>query len=294
MNQVNFGRRGLRRSKVVAKGGTFEAIQKAHASGGDVIQLELEGGFPPEQRQGAVDATCRALRELEWDTTEAWVRLPSIESPDTLAALPKVLACRPQLIYCAKVKTAADVQRLSQEIDRLEQSLGLAPNSTQVGAVIERVEALAHVEAIASATPRMGAIMFGANDMSLDFGFRRSGTPELAYETLYIRSRMVLAGRLARIDVFDATYMDTSDLEGSEADARFSARMGFTGKTAIGPAQVAGIHRAFIPTDRELTWAKAVVAAEANPDRQKRLVDEDLIDEADHARALNLLGRAAD
>ncbi|MBX9451521.1 MAG: CoA ester lyase [Mesorhizobium sp.] len=292
MNERQTRPHGLRRSKVVAKGGTFEAIAKAHASKADVVQIELEGGFPPEQRPAAVDATCRALEELDWTKTEAWVRLPSIDSADAIAALPRVLAGRPQLIYCAKVKTAADVQKLSDEITRLEPTLGLSSGSTQVGAVIERVEALANVESIATATSRMGAIMFGANDMSLDFGYRRTGTPEMAYETLYIRSRMVLAGRLAGIDIFDATYMDFSDLESSEADARFSARMGFTGKTAISPVQVEGIHRAFVPTERELIWANAVVAAAAHPIPEQRLVDDDRIDATDHARALNLLGRA--
>ena len=81
------------------------------------------------------------------------------------------------------------------------------------------------------------------------------------HETLYIRSRMVLAGRLAKIDVIDAAYMNRADPASGEADAEFSARMGFTGKTALSAEQIAGIHRAFVPTAKELAWARAVLAA---------------------------------
>lgn len=284
--------RSLRRSKLVAKGGAWEAIAAANASGADVIQIELESGFPPEHRPAALEATCRSLRELDWSRTEAWVRFRHVDLPETERELAAVIKERPQLVYCAKVKTADDLHKLDRIVSRYENEYGIEPGSIQIGAVIERLEGLKNVEAIAKATPRMGAIMFGANDMSLDVGYRRTNQPELEYETLYIRSQILIAGRLARIDVFDAAYMDRADLEGSEAGARFSARMGFTGKTALAAAQVAGIHKAFVPTQRELEWARAVMAAANGPDGTFGLVDDDVIDVADVARAKVLIARA--
>ena len=157
--------------------------------------------------------------------------------------------------------------------------------------MIERIEALNQVEAIAAASPRMGAIMFGANDMSLD-GYRRTGIVGMDHETLYIRSRMVLAGRLAKIDVIDAAYMNRADPASGEADAEFSARMGFTGKTALSAEQIAGIHRAFVPTAKELAWARAVLAAAVEENEALRLVDDDPIDDPDILRARVLIARA--
>jgi citrate lyase subunit beta / citryl-CoA lyase len=285
-------KRGLRRSKLVAKGGTWETISAANASAADIIHIELESGFPQERRPAAVEAACRALAEMDWSGKEAWVRFRHIDAPGTADELARVLVGRPHLVYCAKVKSPEDILKLDRTVSRLEADIGIPPGSTQIGAVIERIEALNQVEAIAAASPRMGAIMFGANDMSLDFGYRRTGIVGMDHETLYIRSRMVLAGRLAKIDVIDAAYMNRADPASGEADAEFSARMGFTGKTALSAEQIAGIHRAFVPTARELAWARAVLAAAVEENEALRLVDDDPIDDSDILRARVLIARA--
>jgi citrate lyase subunit beta / citryl-CoA lyase len=284
--------RSLRRSKLVAKGGTWEAIATANASAADIVHIELESGFPPEARAAAVETTRRALTEMNWSGKEAWVRFRQVDAAETLTELAYVLGGRPHLVYCAKVKSAGDILRLDRAVSRSEEENGFAPGSTQIGAVIERVEALSNVEAIAAASPRMGAIMFGANDMSLDFGYRRTGVVGVDHETLYIRSRMVLAGRLARIGIIDAAFMNRNDIESSDADAQFSARMGFTGKTALSADQIAGIHRAFVPTPRELTWAHEVLAAASQEDEALRLVDGDPIDAFSISWAETLVARA--
>lgn len=285
-------KRSLRRSKLVVKGGEWHALVAASASDADIVHLELEAGFPPEMRPQALENTRRALDELDWSNKEAWVRFRPIDNPQTRKELACILGGRPHLVYCAKVKSARDIVILDHAVTQCEEQLGIQSGSTEIGAVIERVEALANVKAIANASPRMGAIMFGANDMALDFGYRRTGIVGIDHETLYIRSRMVLAGRLANIDILDAAYM-RDDLEGGEADAAFSARMGFTGKTAISARHIAGIHRAFLPTEKELVWAREIVAAASNPDPDKRRFDNELVGAADIARANMLVGRAS-
>ncbi|WP_165820206.1 CoA ester lyase [Microvirga sp. KLBC 81] len=285
-------KRGLRRSKLVAKGGTWKAIAAANASAADIVHIELESGFPPEARAAAVETTRMALTEMDWSGKEAWVRFPHIDAPETKTHLAYVLGGRPHLVYCAKVKSVDDILRLDEAVSRGEDENGIEPGSTQIGAVIERIEALSNVEAIAAASPRMGAIMFGANDMSLDFGYRRTGIVGVDHETLYIRSRMVLAGRLAKIDIIDAAFMNRNDIESSDADAQFSARMGFTGKNALSADQIPGIHRAFVPTPKELTWAREVLAAAAHEDVSLRLIDGDPIEAFDILRAETLIARA--
>ncbi len=285
--------RSLRRSKLVAKGGTWNGLLAAHGSGADIVHIELEAGFSEDERPSAVTNARRALDELDWSGTEAWVRFRHIDTPATVEEMRLILPGRPQLVYCAKVKSADDIVKLDRTVTVLEAELGIMPGSTQIGAVIERVEALAQVEAIAAASPRMGAIMFGANDMSLDFGYRRTGVVGQDEETLFIRSRMVMAGRLAKIDIIDAAYMDRADLTAGAADAAFSARMGFTGKNALTAAQVTGIHQAFTPTIREQAWAREVLAAAAQSDPALRLVDGDPVDPRDIRRAEVLIGRAS-
>jgi citrate lyase subunit beta / citryl-CoA lyase len=294
MTLPSIGRaRGLRRSKLVAKGGTWEAMAAANASQADIVHIELESGFPSEARAVAVTNARRALDEMDWSGKEPWVRFRHVDMAETLDELSRIIAGRPTLVYCAKMKSAEELVRLDQAVSRLEEENGIERGSIQIGAVIERIESLRNVEAIAAASPRMGAIMFGANDMSLDFGYRRSSSPGIAYETLYIRGKMVLAGRLAKIDIIDAAYMGHADLDASEADAQFSARLGFTGKTALTASQVPGINRAFVPVEKELAWAREVVAASRAAVGGPIIVDEDVLDQSDLRRAEILLRRAS-
>jgi citrate lyase subunit beta/citryl-CoA lyase len=283
--------RSLRRSKLLAKGGTREVITAANASGADVIQIELESGFAAQDRGRAVDATCQALRELNWTKTEAWVRFRHIDEEGTREEIARVIAERPHLVYCAKVRSVGDIRRLDEAVTDSEAASGIAIGTTQIGAVIERVEALAVVEEIAAASPRMGAIMFGANDMSLSFGYRRTSVLGDNPETLYIRSRLVLAAKLAWIDVFDAAWPHPGNVVDSDRDAAFTAQMGFTGKTALAAGQLPGIHAAFRPTAKEISWAGQIVAAAEAADPRERQFDGEPISAQILERAARMLAR---
>jgi citrate lyase subunit beta/citryl-CoA lyase len=283
--------RSLRRSKLLAKGGTREIIAVANASGADVIQIELESGFSEQDRGRAVQATCQALRELDWSATEAWVRFRHIDAKGTREEIARVIAARPHLVYCAKVRSAEDIRRLDEAVAASEAASGIPTGSTQIGAVIERIEALAVVEEIAAASPRMGAIMFGANDMSLSFGYRRTGILGDNPETLYIRSRLVLAAKLARIDVFDAAWPNAQSVADSDRDASFSARMGFTGKTALTAGQLPGIHYAFRPSAKEMAWAREILTAAGAAEPHERQFDGEPITKIDVERATRFITR---
>jgi citrate lyase beta subunit len=72
---------------------------------------------------------------------------------------------------------------------------------------------------------------------------------------------MVAAARAAGIDAIDGVTLQLRDLEQCEHDARSAAQMGFDGKWAIHPDQIAVINRAFTPSPEELTRAREILDA---------------------------------
>ena len=61
-------------------------------------------------------------------------------------------------------------------------------------------------------------------------------------------------------------HLDLEDEEGLRREARLAQRMGFTGKTAIHPKQIAPINEVFSPDIDTIERAQRVVAAyEASP-----------------------------
>ena len=288
--------KSLRRSKLIVPGDNWDFIVKARNSGADIVHIDLEDGVAPQSQDAARANVCRAMAEFSWDRQEVWVRIDHVNVESSRADLEAVVSGKPDLIYMAKTQTAEDMVQLDAIVGKLEAEAGIAAGSIQIGAVIERIRALHHVEAIAAATPRMGAIVFGVADMANEFGYRQSLQPGADYETLYIRSRMILAARLAGIDVIDAPFTRFKDVENSEVDARFSARLGFTGKSAISPRQIGGIHRAFSPTEQELAWARKVMEAAYNAREHSiavATVDGEMVDKPHFIKAERLLARSS-
>jgi citrate lyase subunit beta/citryl-CoA lyase len=81
-------------------------------------------------------------------------------------------------------------------------------------------------------------------------------------QTLHIRSHLVLVSRAARIEPpVDSVYPRLDDPDGLREQATFARSLGFFGKSAIHPSQLAVIHDAFTPAPDELDWARDVLAA---------------------------------
>ena len=104
--------------------------------------------------------------------------------------------------------------------------------------------------------------------MSVEYGYRldRDGP---SWETLYLKSRCILAARLAGIDCIDAAHFHYRDLEGTKRAAEWAAQLGFTGKTCLSPRQVPIVNRAFAPTAEEVAWANG--RARGPRSRQRRM-----------------------
>lgn len=257
---------GLRRSSLITPC-KLDIMAKAAQTEADIIRLELEDGVAADHKAEARAECAKGLREIDWGHRETWVRICHFSygfAEDDIEAL---VPARPDLIMMGKVQGPEDILRLDALVSAAEERHGVPSGSVRIGCVIERLRALASVEEIAACSPRMSAMHIGLDDLSIEYGYRLTRQPANAPETLYARSRFVMAGHLAGVHCLDYPYLNFHDLESSEIDARFSAQLGFDGKSTISPRQIAGINRAFLPTEREVTWARQIMAqVEASKD----------------------------
>jgi citrate lyase subunit beta/citryl-CoA lyase len=128
------------------------------------------------------------------------------------------------------------------------------------------VEVVTGAEEIATASPRLDALIFGVGDFSLSQGARVDTNFDPLGEYpgdfwAYARNKVIVAARIAGIDAIDAPYPDYGNLEGYERDARRAALMGYTGKWAIHPSQITVANKVYAPTDEEIALAERNVAA---------------------------------
>jgi citrate lyase subunit beta/citryl-CoA lyase len=82
------------------------------------------------------------------------------------------------------------------------------------------------------------------------------------------------------------------DLDGLRAECEAGRRMGFVGRMAIHPAQVAVIEEAYAPTEEERAWAERVIAAfAAQPGAGVISLDGRMVDKPHLVQARRLLAK---
>ena len=112
---------------------------------------------------------------------------------------------------------------------------------------VEMVEAITNCVEIAGASPRVGAMIGPTSkhaDISRAVGFE--WTPE-GTESLYLRSRILLACRQFGLHALTALWEDLADLDGLRAFARQGRQLGFRGQVVIHPSHVDVVNDVFTP-----------------------------------------------
>jgi citrate lyase subunit beta/citryl-CoA lyase len=159
--------------------------------------------------------------------------------------------------------------------------------------MIESAAGVLHAVEIAACHPRVAALIFGAADFSMEVG---CAITEDGRSLLAAASRILLAARAAGIDAIDTPYMKLDDPEGLARSSRLARELGFDGKSAIHPAQIAAIHTAFSPAPEQITWARRVLALAPGGDITTlgaAVLDGQLIEAPHFRRAERILAIAA-
>jgi citrate lyase subunit beta/citryl-CoA lyase len=277
--------------------------EKAAASGADLVFLDLEDACAPVAKEGARRTAVAALTGLDWGGTLRAVRVNGLETPWCHGDVIEVVAgARDALdvLIVPKARTARDVWWFDVLLTQLEAKLGLR-RRIALEALIEDAEGLANAVEIARASERLEALIFGAGDLSASLRARVDGNFDPVGEYPgdfwhFARTQVVVAARIAGIDAIDAPFPAYRDPDGYRRSAVHASLLGFDGKWAIHPDQIAIANEMFAPTPAEVEDARAAIeayrAAEAGGvgaiGRDGRLVD------AAHMRlAANVLHKAS-
>ena len=170
----------------------------------------------------------------------------------------------------------------------LERTRSLPPGQIAVVAWIETTEGLACVEAIAAASSRLIGLSMGAEDYATDLGVMR--TPQSS-EIEYARARVANAATARGLVAIDCPEPDYQNLEHFERDILHARSLGYKGKYCIHPAQVEIANRVFSPSPEQLDWARRVIRAYEEGERQGLGavgLDGLMIDRPIYVRARNL------
>ena len=143
------------------------------------------------------------------------------------------------------------------DLTRIESEAGIPVGTTLMMAAIESANGVLNAREIAHASDRLIGIALGAEDYVTDLKTTRSDGIEL----LFARCMILNAARSAGIDALDTVYSDVNNEEGFIAEATLIKKLGFDGKSVINPRQIEPLHKVFMPSEKDLNKAKAVMGA---------------------------------
>ncbi|HEY2682978.1 MAG TPA: aldolase/citrate lyase family protein [Steroidobacteraceae bacterium] len=262
-----------------------ERFPNAAAAAADVIIVDLEDSVAPADKPAARETAMDYVPRMSpraggaAQSVVCALRINGLDSAAGLEDLLALLSCEadPLFLVVPKVDTAGHVQLLDRHLAR-------AGKRAQLIAQIESAQGLAEVEHIATASPRLAGLMFGTADMAADLG------ADLTWSALlYARSRLVAAAALRGLLAIDAPFFAIKDMPRLVQETASAVALGFSGKCAVHPSQVAVINAALVPSGSEISNARAVLEENL---KGVGVVNGVMVDEAVARRARRVLARA--
>ncbi|HEY7403386.1 MAG TPA: CoA ester lyase [Candidatus Angelobacter sp.] len=252
----------VRRSELACPAHSLKMMAKAAAGEADEVIFDLEDGCAPSQKIAARKTLVEAFNTLDFHGKIRAFRANGLHTKFFYRDLIEVVEAagsKIDVIVLPKVQDATDVLFADRLLTQIEQNVGLPVGQIRLEALIESARAVLHAEEIAASTPRLSALILGVVDYAGNIGARDPVREQFALYH-YPKAKTVAAARAAGIDVLDGVTLQFRDLAQCEHDAGLAAQMGFDGKWAIHPDQVAIINRVFTPSPEEITRAQAILA----------------------------------
>ena len=283
----------LSRSLIFVPGNRVNMLERALDFKADIIMVDLEDSVPPGEKVSARDVAREWVPKLARSDRRVMVRLNSLDTGLTQDELVAVISSNLAGISIGKVETVWDLQAVDNIVSQLESSAGFPVGKIKIVPWIENARAVLNAYQLATASPRIEAIAFGAEDYTDDMGVQRTDSSEEIY---FARATVAVAARAARIGSLDTPFVGFRDPDGLRRDIAVSRQLGYTGRFAIHPSQIDIINEMFGPSADEVAYARKVVDAWDQAEAQGRgslSLDGRMIDVPVVKRAQNLLTLAA-
>lgn len=277
------------RSYLFVPGDSARKMAKAASSGADALILDMEDAVLREHKPEARRLVAEFLAQQI--APARLVRVNALPSGEAEADIAATVAAAPEGYVLPKCEGPDDIEALSRMIE----AAGGGQDITIMAIGTETVRGLRRLMREDWAHPRLTALTWGGEDLAADMGAMANRDASGQYLSTFrlARDTALLAAIEAGAAPVDSVFTSFQDSEGLKAETRAASALGFTGKMAIHPAQIAPINAAFTPGEEQIAWAREVQARMAAAESGVAWLDGEMLDAPHLRRAGNILALAA-
>lgn len=294
----------LQRSTLAVPGARPELFRKAAEGPADSIFLDVEDSVAPSDKERARENVIEGLLDIDFRAhgKTVCVRINGIDTHYMYRDVVDIVeraGHRLDTVLVPKVGVPADVYLVDALLTQIEAARG---HERRIGieVIIETALGLANVEAIAAVRGRLEAMHFGVADLAaslrartVNIGGLNPDYPGDPWHAALVR--MLTACRAYGLRALDGPFGDFNDPEGYRAAAKRAAALGYEGKWAIHPSQIALANEVFTPPAAEVERARRILDALEEAAREGRgaaQLDGKMIDAASARMAKNVVTTA--
>jgi citrate lyase beta subunit len=280
-------------------------LAKAAKAQADAICIDCEDAVAPDQKAGARANACEALTTLDFGTKLKLVRINGLDTEHgyrDLVDIVEAAGAHLDLVVVPKVSGRDEIRFVDMMLAQIEAAVGVT-RPIGIEALIETAAGVHNIGAVADASPRLEALIFGSGDFAASIQMPLDSIGGLdAHDALYPGHRwhhamhsIVTAARAYGLRAIDGPFANFKDADGLARAAQIARVLGFDGKWCIHPSQPATVDAAFAPTAQEIGHAERVLAAYEQARAEGRgavAVDGKMVDAANLRMCRHILARA--
>lgn len=305
--QYEQARARLQRSELAVPGSSPGMFEKAAKSEADYIFLDCEDAVVPDDKPQARKNIIQALNDIDWGDKVMSVRINGLDTHymyRDVVDIAEQAGKRLDTILIPKAGTASDVYVVDCLLTQIETARGLK-HRIGIECLIETALGGANVMAIAQSSKRLEALHFGVADYAASMRARTTNigglNPDyncdgaLGDQWHAALVNMATACRAYGLRAIDGPFGDFNDPEGYRAAAKRVAALGYEGKWAIHPSQIALANEVMSPPEKEVTRARRILEAlqeAAKAGKGAAQLDGKMIDIASERMAKNVIKQA--
>jgi len=254
-NQYQTEKERNRFSRLYLPGNSPKLMINAGIHQPDGIILDLEDAVAVDRKFEARYLVRNALRSLDFYGAERMVRINQL--PLGLEDLEFVIPHNVNVILLPKCESADQIRQVNEKISEIQKRENIA-GKVWLMPIIESARGVVFCYDIAFSADNVVALAIGLEDYTADLGTLRT---EEGTESLFARTKLVVACKAAGIQAIDSVFSDVGDMEALKRTILRSKALGFNGMGCIHPRQIAVIHENYAPEATEVEKAKKIYIA---------------------------------
>lgn len=225
----------------------------------DGVILDLEDSVPVQSKTVARQNAAEAIPHMSAEGVHVFVRINRVtefDENDLRAVIQPGLAG----IVLPKLDGPEEIEELSALLDKLEEEKGLENGFVKLLPILETAKSMQLAYEIACCDRVMGIAGLSAKNGDVARALGYQWTAE-GLETLYMRSKVVMAARAAGVQPIGGLWQDVHHLEGLKKSASFNRQLGFVGELILHPSHVSIVNDLYAPSEEDIEYYAGMVEA---------------------------------